>query len=669
METEATRVIYWNIPYHQLVYIFSVIPVIIFIWGFVRIIRLIAIGKPERRLDHFWSRVKDTLLYALGQGRVLKSPLAGIAHGMIFFGFLTLFVGTSLDTLHGLFHLFDIRGWFYLILSLTLDVLGLAVLIGVIVAAFRRYLLRPKYLDRIWEDGVILSLIALVIITGFLVESLRIAVLKPSFEVWSAVSWNIAPLFAGIGEDTLLFLHRIAWWTHMTLSFAFIAYIPFSKLRHIFTTAGSIFFRSSRPKGELPPTEDLEKAEFFGVSTISQFNWKDLLDLEACTRCGRCENACPAFASEKPLNPKKLILDLRDNLHKWGAQVIKAKGKELPEDAHLLPNSIVPDELWACTTCRACMQECPILIEHLPKIVELRREQVLMQSAFPHELTLTFKNMENNSNPWGLGWAERGKWVEELGIKTLAEDPEVDCLFYLGCMGSFDERAKKVAEAFIKLCQKAEIKLGVLGSEEKCCGDSARRAGNEYLSYMMMLENIETFNRYGVTRIVTICPHGYNTLKNEYPRFGGKYAVFHSSEILTDLVAEGRLTPVRKNNEMGRVIYHDSCYLGRYNDIYSEPRKILRSIPGLTLLEAEKHGRKSFCCGAGGGRMWMEETIGRRISEIRLEELLGKSPQTVATACSFCLTMFEDALKARNLEDKVAVKDIAELLWAAQKPE
>jgi Fe-S oxidoreductase/nitrate reductase gamma subunit len=666
---EATRVIYWNIPYHQLVYVFSVIPVVIFIWGFARIIRLIAIGKPDKRLDHFWSRVKDTLLYALGQGRVLQSPLAGIAHGMIFFGFLTLFIGTSLDTLHGLFNLFDIRGWFYLILSLSLDVLGLAVLIGIIIAAFRRYLLRPKYLDIIWEDGVILPLIALVIISGFLVESLRIAVLKPPFEVWSIVSWYVAPLFAGVSEDTLLHLHRIAWWTHMTLSFAFIAYIPFSKLRHIFTAAASIFFRSSRPHGELPPTEDLDKAESFGVATINQFGWKDLLDIEACTRCGRCENACPAFASEKPLNPKKLVLDLRTNLHKWGKSAIRTKGKDLPEDAHLLPHSITADELWACTTCRACMQECPILVEHIPKIVELRREQVLMQSAFPHELTLTFKNMENNSNPWGLGWAERGKWVEELGVKTLAEDAEVDYLYYMGCMGSFDERAKKVAESFIRLCQKAEIKLGVLGSEEKCCGDSARRAGNEYLSYMMMLENIETFNKYKVARIVTTCPHGYNTIKNEYPRFGGRYAVFHSSEVLADLISDGRLAPLKKSDQAERVVYHDSCYLGRYNGLYNEPRKMLRAIPGITLVEAKKHRNKSFCCGAGGGRMWMEETIGKRISEVRLEELLKESPQTLATACTFCLTMFEDALKAKNMEEEIAVRDITELLWQAQKPE
>lgn len=663
---EPTRIIYWNIPYHNLVYILVIIPIALFIWGFMRIFRLIALGKPDNRLDHLGSRLKDKLLYVLGQWRVFKSPLIGIAHGMVFFGFLVLLVGTLLEALHVLFHLFEIKGWFYLILSFLLDILGFAVLVGIIIAAVRRYILRPKYLDRMWEDGVILSLIALVVITGFIVEALRIAVLKPPFEVWSTVGWTIAPIFEGLGKSSILTLHQIMWWVHMALSFAFIAYIPFSKLRHIFTSPASIFFRSSLPKGELPPTEDLEQAETFGAATVNQLTWKDLLDLEACTRCGRCEDACPAHASEKPLSPKKIIIDLRDNLHRWGAKIAKAGDKGPPDDALIIPTSIEPEELWACTTCRACMEQCPILIEHLPKIVEMRREQVLMQSAFPKELQLTFKNMETNSNPWGLGWAERGKWAEELGVKTLAEDADVDYLFYVGCMGSFDERAKKVACDFVRLCQRAGIKLGILGGGEKCCGDSARRAGNEYLSYMLMLENIETFNAYDVRRIVTICPHGYNTIKNEYPRFGGRYAVFHHSELLADLLSDGKLTPCNNGGKPGRVIYHDSCYLGRYNDIYAEPRKILKAIPGVTLDEAFRHHRKSFCCGGGGGRMWLEEDIGKRINEMRMEELMGKDPQTVATACGFCMTMFEDALKAKDMVGQVAVKDIAELLWEAQ---
>jgi len=666
---EPTRIIYWNITYHNLAYAFAIIPIVIFIWGFLRLFRHISIGKPDNRWDNLGWRIRNLFIYVFLQWRLFRKPVIGIAHAMIFIGFLVLLVGTTLDALHGLFHLFDIKGWFYLILSFLLDIWGLMVIIGVIIALGRRYLFRPKYIENEVDDGIVLLLLGLSLATGFIVEALRISALRPSYEVWSSVGWTVSYLFNGLGEGTVLFWHEVIWWTHMAISFAFIAYIPFSKLRHIFTSPLTIFFSSSLPKGELPPTDDLEKAEAFGSATVNQFNWKDLLDLVACTRCGRCQQACPAQACGKTLNPKKLILDLQNNLNKWAPKLRKAGKHEPIDEALIIPQSVDPEELWACTTCRACMEQCPILIEHIPKVVEMRREQVLMHSAFPKELQLTFRNMETNSNPWGLGWAERSKWAEGLDITTLALDAEVDYLFYVGCMGSYDERTKRVARAFVQICKQAGIKLGILGEEEKCCGDSARRTGNEYLAYMLMLENIETFNSYGVTRIVTICPHGYNTIKNEYPRFGGRYAVFHHSELLAFFLAEGRLGTIRGSEETADVLYHDSCYLGRYNEIYEDPRNILRSIPGLRLNEAKNHRKTSFCCGAGGGRMWMEEEADKRISDFRLQELMEKKPDTIAVACGFCMTMFEDALKRKNIEVAVPVKDIAEILWEAKKEE
>jgi Fe-S oxidoreductase len=412
-----------------------------------------------------------------------------------------------------------------------------------------------------------------------------------------------------------------------------------------------------------------ETAETFGVSKIEEFTWKQLLDLYACTECGRCSENCPATLTGKPLSPKLTIHHLREHLQKKGKVLLSQDGKEETEPVNpegelgraLVGEVCQHDELWSCTTCGNCMENCPVFIEHIHKYVDMRRYLVLMESSFPAEVQNVMRNWETNSNPWGLGFATRGDWSKDLPVKTMAEDSQVEYLFYVGCGGSFDERAKKISSAMVTLLNEAGVSFAILGAEEKCCGETARRIGNEYLFQTMAAELVETINSYGVQKIITTCPHGYNCLKNEYPQFGGQWVVYHHSEILAQLLRDGRLqTKVVMDKHL---IFHDSCYLGRYNSIYDQPRSLIKSIPGLRFSEMDRSRNKSFCCGAGGGRMWMEETLGdRKINDARTEQALALKPDIIGVSCPFCTTMFEDGLKDRNMEEEVRVYDLAELL-------
>ncbi|MCK5009011.1 MAG: (Fe-S)-binding protein, partial [Deltaproteobacteria bacterium] len=429
----------------------------------------------------------------------------------------------------------------------------------------------------------------------------------------------------------------------------------------------NIFLRSTGPKGELTPITDFETAETYGVTTINEFTWKQLLDLDACTRCGRCQDQCPAYLSEKPLTPKKIIQDLKNHLKTEGAKLLGGNAQE-GSDNELTPimgSAVTADELWACTSCMACMEQCPVFVEQIPKVVDLRRYLVMMESSFPSEVAGVFKNLEVNSNPWGIGLASRGDWAKSMGVKILSETEEkdIDVLYYVGCSGSFDDRSKKVAVSFVKILQAAGVNFGILGAEEKCCGDSARRMGNEYLFQTLAQENIECMKKYGIKKIVTTCPHGYNIIKNEYPQFGGSYEVYHHSEFIARLIAEGKLK--LKNSINQTITYHDSCYLGRYNAIYSEPRKVVSDIAGTKLVEMERSFERSFCCGAGGGRMWMEEHQGKRINHLRFEDAIKTKANMAATACPFCLTMLEDATKDKEKEESFKVRDLAELVLEA----
>jgi Fe-S oxidoreductase len=450
-------------------------------------------------------------------------------------------------------------------------------------------------------------------------------------------------------------------WGHHLIIFFFLLYIPFSKHIHILGAIPNVFFKNLGPTGTLSRMDfEDETAEKFGISEIQEYTWKQLLDLYACTECGRCQVACPAHMTEKPLSPYRVIHHLRGHFMDRRGELLSppAEGEGGGNGKDLIPGTVTEDEIWSCTTCGACMQECPPFIEHVQKFVDLRRFLVMTESRFPAEMQPVFRNMEVNYNPWALGFSQRADWAEGLDVPVAAEKKTFDYLYWIGCAGSFDARGQSVARAMVTLLKRAGVDFAILGVEEMCCGETARRMGNEYLAQTLIEANIEVLKKYDFKSILTACPHGYNTFKVEYPQFGYEKPVVHHTELLLELVRDGRLKPSGALSMRG--VYHDSCYLGRYNDIMSEPRELLKEVAG-GLAEFGRRGKRSFCCGAGGGRMWMEETLGRRINEDRVDESLGLGVDHVFTACPFCTTMFEDGLKAKDRED-VKVLDVAEVL-------
>lgn len=676
------REVFWNAQHFEpILFALTAVVLAIFAYGIYRRWKLWkAMGKDEIRWDKLPARIKSLFVNGFLQLKTWKDAYPGIMHGLIFFGFFVLLFGAIFDA--GEFHITEplfnwsfLRGNFYLGFSFLMDLFGLLVFIGVLLAVLRRYIIRPERLaykeksENTADDAVALLLIAGIIVTGFIIEALRIYVTKPPWEIWSFVGWYLAPVFNGVDAETAKILHKVSWWTHTVIALSFIAYIPYSRLLHIITTPLNHFLLSLQPTGYLEPIRDFENSEAFGVGKLEDFTWKQIFDSDACTRCGRCQDGCPAYLSGKPLSPKKVIQDIKTYWLEKAPAAIKAKAAaaETAPDA-APPKALVGEvidlhELWACTNCMYCMEHCSSSIEHVPKIVNMRQYKVLTEADFAPELQLTYRNMENNSNPWGIGAHLRADWAKELGVKTLAENPQVEYLYYVGCSGSFDDRGKKVSVAFAKILQAAGVSFGILGNEEGCCGDSAMRGGNEYLFQTQAQANIAVMNGYGVKKIITTCPHGYNALKKDYPNFGGNFEVYHHTEIIGDLLAAGKIT--LKKPITGLVTYHDSCFLGRYNDIYKQPRHILKAIPGIKLAEMERNLSKSFCCGAGGARMWMEEDIGDRINNMRTDQAAATGASTVAVACPFCLTMFSDGIKDRQLSEKMVAFDIAEIVLKA----
>jgi len=679
------RQVFWNAEHFEaFLFLFTAVAMLVFGYGLYRRWQMWkALGKPEMRMDNMGERVKLLLRNGLLQVKTSADAYPGIMHGLIFFGFVVLIFGAAFDATE--FHITEpfgiafLRGNFYLGFSFLMDLFGLAVLVGILMAADRRYLSKPDRLgykgvpDNKPDDGIVLLLIGSIIVTGFIIEALRISVTvgDAPWEYWSFVGWTLAKLFDGINADTARATHKFFWWFHTFIVLGFIGYIPFSRLLHMITTPANHFFSDLKPTGTIEPIRDFENAESFGIGQPEEFTWKQLFDLDSCTRCGRCQDGCPAYLSGKPLSPKKVVQDLKTYWEQRAplfveAQKAVAAGGELqvPEAEKAMVGEVIDlHELWACTNCMYCMENCSSSIEHVPKIINMRQYKVLTEADFAPELQLTYRNMENNSNPWGVGAHLRGEWAKELGVKTLAEDPDVEYLFYVGCAGSFDDRGKKVTLAFAKILQAAGVKFGILGTEESCCGDSAMRGGNEYLYQTLAQMNIEAMNGYGVKKIIATCPHGYNALKKDYPHFGGNFEVYHHTEILADLLAKGKIQ-LKKPVE-GTFTYHDSCFLGRYNKIYDEPRKVLNAVPGMKLTEMERNLAKSFCCGAGGGRMWMEEDIGERINDMRTDQAIAAGAGTIAVGCPFCLTMMSDGIKDRKKEESMVSLDIAEIVWKA----
>lgn len=693
------RVVGANIPYEWLIYLIMLIPVGIFLYGFYEKVRVWLLAKGEiHRNDKVGARIASWFVFTFAQARVIRKPLAGWMHFFLFWGFLLLFMAAGIDAMHNMIGWPHLAGNTYIGMSWIVDVFGFLALIGILVLAFIRYVQKPDRLnDSQASDGWIILLIFTILLTGYFIEGLRIAAqIKMSLtfdqiayeQIASPIGWMFASMFSGMTVDSALMWHRLLWWFHMAIAFIFIAIIPFTKLWHIFTSMLNYAFRDLEPSA-CRMVENIEEAESFGVEHIEDFGWKDLLDLDACIRCGRCQENCPAYNTGKHLNPKvTLIQAMKNHLDAKAPFLLAAKAsgeaevEEMamteeaeapnPMEASLIYDIVTTDVIWDCTNCRACMEHCPMFIEHIPKIIEMRRNLVMWQGDMLGEAQAAFTNMERNYNPWGVGWANRAGWLEERGVREmvnlLPEDgKEFEYLLYAGCAVSFDDRYKRVGEALVKLLNKAGVSFGYLGTEEFCCGDSARRLGNEYLYQTLVNQNLESFNNYGVKKIIVVCPHGYNALKNEYPQMGGNYEVYHYTEFLAKLIAEGKL---KANKPLGaKVTYHDSCFLGRHNNVYDQPRAVLKTA-GCNVVEIEKGKNFGFCCGAGGGRMWLEEDAVegyKRINDTRTDQLLVPDPQMIVTNCPFCLTMVADGVKAAEKEEQTKVFDVAEVLWKAME--
>ncbi|HKI50522.1 MAG TPA: heterodisulfide reductase-related iron-sulfur binding cluster [Geothermobacteraceae bacterium] len=652
---ELTREIYWNVGHGVLLpmYLLVLAAFGVLAWGFWQRIKVYRQGQKLDRRDDLAGRIAAALRQVVTQHQVMRVVGAGSAHGMFFFAFVLLAIGTTLvfiqaDLLEPLLGVKFLIGNFYLLFSLVLDLAGLVAIVMLFGLLVRRYLVRPEGLPTAWDNALMQGLLLAILVTGFVVEGARIAVteLGTPLAAWSPVGLVLAKAMAGLSEASLRSLHSGSWWLHFALVLGFFVAIPFTRFRHLLTTSANYVFADRRPKGSLA-TLDLEdeSAESFGTATLADLSWKDILDSDACTYCKRCQDRCPAFATDKPLSPMQLVNQIQEVAFTH------------PEAS--LPATVTSDVLWSCTTCRACQEICPATIEHVPKIIDMRRNLVLMEGEFPgEEVQKAIDNTEVNGNPLGMGYSSRGDWAVELGVPSLAEDAEVDLLYFVGCYASFDKRNIKVAKAFVQLCQAAGLKVGILGKEEKCCGEPMRKLGNEYLYQMLAAENIELINDYGVKQIVTSCPHCFQTLNNDYRDLGLETPVLHYTVFLDQLIGSGQL---RITAEKFDCTYHDSCYLGRYNDLFVPPRNLIRAAGG-TLTEMAKSGLESFCCGAGGGRILAEEKLGSRISEKRAAMAAGTGAQLLVSNCPFCLTMFEDGVKGAGFEEQLAPKDLAELL-------
>jgi len=628
-----------------------------------QLFRMMLAGAADIRLDDLPGRVSDLFIYVLAQKKLFKRPGAGIMHAFIFWGFLVITAGTFNILWTGLFgHPFPLvvesAAFRFMV-----DMFVLMVVIGLGIAAWRRAVAKPFALTLSRDAWIILGLIAVLMVSLVLAEGASTAYTRDSLGSWAFLGWWVSGLFAA-GSAAALTTFIASWWLHVVVILGFLVYLPSSKHLHIMTAPFNVFFRARTPRGQLSKP-DLETAETYGAGKITDFSWKSLLDTYTCTECGRCTANCPAALTGKPLSPKDVILDLKHYLFELNGMSVVGEHAS-PDEAQQLEmvGGVIKDEvLWDCTTCRACMEQCPVLIEHVPKIVDMRRFLVLDQARFPDELVPLFNNWEKNFNPWEYPSSERGAWARELGVKTLQEHPTAEVLYWVGCYGHFDERNNKVARALIKCLQAAGVDFAILGKEEKCSGEPARRIGNEYLYQTLAGENVETLNGYNVKTVITACPHCFNTIATEYPQFGGNYRVIHHTEFVNELVQSGRLK--LKASAAQTITYHDSCYLGRYHDIYKAPRQALSAIPGVELKEMSMHGSRSLCCGGGGGRVFMTENRGTRINQKRIDQAVETGAGVVASACPFCLTMMEDAVSTKNLRGTIRTQDVVELIAAS----
>lgn len=729
LDLGETREVFWNAPeifrehFIELFdFVYLGLPVVLFgIWAatiaypLYRWYAIVQKGQPENRLDQIGIRIQRMLFEGIGQGRVVREP-AGIVHQVLFVSFVVLFLGTNIITVEADTKLDFYFGAFYWVYKFMMDLAGIALMASSGWFLYRRYGNPPRALEQPTQMvdnfenesgyGFPLAMLFLIGLTGFMLESARI-VAEPTSAVGGAfIGGPLAGAFRAMGTGESF--HYWVWIVHLAIVLSFLYSLTSTKLRHMFIGPVNIFFKRLGPGYRATPVTDFENAETFGVEKPEEYSWKQILDMAACLECGRCTLNCPTVNTQKALNPKHLVMRQREHLlARHGVSFLSSQlakftakdggngddaqtggeggdvalreigsgkplmnGEDGQDDAWLAQADMIndvatQDVIWGCTTCGWCEEGCPVAIEHIQRIVDMRRNGVLMRAEFPQDLAKSFKGTENQSNPWGISADQRAEWAAELEVPQMAElgtEEKVDVLYWVGCAGSFDERNQKTSKALVKIFRQAGLKFGILGMEENCTGEPARRLGNEYLYFSLAEMNVTTLKQYQFDTIVTQCPHCFNTIKNEYPDMGGHFNVMHTTEFIEKLLGEGKIK-LEKDFMQKRLTIHDPCYLGRHNNIHEAPRKILDQIPGAVREDVENSGRRTFCCGAGGGQFWKEEEHGTaRINETRLDQLMEAKPDTVAVACPFCTTMISDATKAKGVEESVQVKDVVELV-------
>jgi Fe-S oxidoreductase/nitrate reductase gamma subunit len=646
---------FWNVPLWAEIFIYlgGAVAIAVCVYGLWQRVQLWRAGGPENRFDRIPERLRLVAKHVLGQVRVLSQAYPGVMHAIMFWGFLALFMGTVLATIDAdiTLPLFDwklLRGPFYLFYELVLDLFGLFFVIGLGMAVWRRFVVRPGRVDPERRFAWVLALLLAINLTGFVIEACRLAVVAPPWAAWSPVGYVMgqAMLAAGMSEGALRATHLGLWVSHAVLALGFIVLIPYSYFVHLFITPLNVFFSKLTPRGEIRKIENIEEAETLGISKLEEFSWKRRLDFDACVECGRCQDACPAYMSGTALSPKRIIVKLKRHMR-----------GQLPGPIH--GSLIDPAELWACTTCMACVQECPAFIDIVDTIIDLRRYLALSEGALPSTAPLSLQNLQRAGNPWGLAPTDRLAWAEGLDVPLMEEDKEVEYLYWIGCSASYDKRNQAIARSVVKILTRAGVSFGVL-PDERCHGEVARRLGEEYLYQTVAQENVEAMSRYRFKKVLAHCPHCFNTIKNEFPQFGGTWEVVHHSVLIKDLIDAGRITPTKPLE--ATIAFHDSCYIGRYNGIMEAPRDVARSVPGLTLIELPRNHERGLCCGGGGGHMWMEVPSKKKVNIIRVEQAIEAKADMVGTACPFCLAMVDLGRKVKEAEETLQVKDISELV-------
>ncbi|HXQ95966.1 MAG TPA: (Fe-S)-binding protein [Candidatus Acidoferrales bacterium] len=697
-----------EVPLYPLAPIVFAVAALSFALQMARHLRVFSAARPSPVSDRVGQRLRSAFVYAIAQVRMYRDPRVGLMHAAIFWGFVVLTVGTANRVTGGLVEAvlaWPVDGWIWRTVSALGNVLAVGVLVAIAYAAFRRVVTRPVRITLSRDALVVLALIAGIVSTDLLAEAFRLARYGDPYAVSALVSWPLGRLVAApLAPSAQEAILALAWWSNLALVCWFLIYLPGSKHLHIATAVFNTAFRKLSPRGELPAMDLEAESATFGVRAVPDLGWKDLLDAFTCTECGRCQAECPAWATGKPLNPKTFVMGLRRLavdaeegvsllprlprmpavpwIRSSDAPGRASRGNLQEALARPIVDAAIPyDAVWDCVTCGACVEACPVTIEHVDKIIGLRRNLVLEESRFPAEVTAAFTGLERHGNPWGqpastrLDWARGLPFAVPTAAEVAADTGALEALYWVGCAAAFDDRNRRVARAVVTCLHAAGVRFAVLGQEESCSGDPARRMGNEYLYQVLARANVETLDRYRPPTIVTACPHCFNTLSNEYQQFGGRYEVLHHSAYLTRLIADGRLRAGTGQGEpeTRTVTYHDACYLARYNDVLAEPRAVLGAVPGIELREMDRRGRQGFCCGAGGGRMWMEERRGIRINAERTRQALETGADAVATACPFCLVMMRDGIAdargAGTTGDGVETLDVAELLAASLAPE